>query len=281
MNDVGLVRRITPPFVAGHFPVMPPDDYHAIEALSSSGAKRIRQSPAHFRLMRDTPNEPTPPMQLGTAIHTGTLEPDCFADRVVCAPSVNKRTNAGKEELADFEFIHGGKIILSPPDFDRARRCIDAVLAHPAARYLLEGAEVEHSIFWRDRLFDVPCKARFDARKHGGITDLKSCKDASPEGFARAIGEFDYHAQGWTYFSGAEHVLNATPEFFAFVAVETEPPHCVGVYHLGRESLMAGARLWDEACSRYKAALELGEWRGYSPEITTIQAPRWKLRFDA
>jgi exodeoxyribonuclease VIII len=270
---------MNPEFVPGHFPVMPAAEYHDIEALSSSGAKRIRKSPAHFRLMRTTANAPSPAMQFGTAVHSGVLEPATFADCVVCAPDVNKRTNLGKDVHAQFIAEHGHKVILSPSDFDRARRCIDAVLAHPAARHLLEGAEVEHSLFWNDRLFNVPCKARLDARKHGGITDLKSCQDASPEGFAQAIGAFDYHAQAWTYMSGAEHVLDATPEFFAFVAVETEPPHCVAVYHLGRDSLMHGARLWDEALARYKKAIDAGEWAGYSPQIETIDAPRWKLKF--
>lgn len=274
---------------------MPAADYHAVESMSASGAKKIRKSPAHFRLMRDTPSEPTAQMQFGTCVHNGALEPDSLATRVVGGPDEAPTRPSSKQLSAkkpspdtlsaiafweSFDAEHAGKIILSRHDFDRARRCIDAVHEHPAARYLLEDAQIEVSIFWQDKLFEVPCKARLDARKHGGIVDLKTCQDASPEGFARAIGAYDYHEQGWAYFSGCEHVLDATPEFFAFVCVETEPPHAVAVYHLGRESLMAGARLWDEALSRYKAALAAGKWTGYPETINTINAPRWKLRFD-
>lgn len=277
MNDTAPSLRP----VDGVYYGMPSADYYRVEGMSASGAKKIRRSPAHYLLARTTPSEPTPQMQFGTCVHNGALEPDSFAARVACAaPDVNRRTTIGKAAIAAFDAANHGKIILSAKDFDRARRCIDAVHEHPAARYLLEGAQIEVSLFWQDKLFEVPCKARLDAQKHGGIVDLKTCQDASPEGFARAIGAYDYHEQGWAYFSGSEHILDATPEFFAFVCVETEPPHAVAVYHLGRESLMAGARLWDEALSRYKAAIAAGKWIGYPETINTINAPRWKLRFD-
>ncbi len=268
-------------FEPGHYPRMVSEDYHAAESMSASGAKKILKSPAHYKLMRTTPKEPTPQMQFGTCCHDGVLEPDTFSHRVVASPKFDMRKTVDKEASAAFNAEHVGKVILSPGDFDRVRRCIDAVLSHPGARYLLENAAVEHSIFWRDKLFDVPCKARLDAQKHGGISDLKTCADASPGGFAQAIGKFDYHLQAWSNFSACEHVLNATPEFFAFVCVETEEPHAVACYQLGRASIMAGARLWDEALSRYKAALAAGRWNGYPDSIETIEAPRWKLKFDA
>jgi exodeoxyribonuclease VIII len=292
------VNDVADPFTfePGHYPDMAAEDYHAAESISASGAKKILKSPAHYRFMRTKPNEPTPQMQFGTVCHDGVLEPATLLDRVVCVPedAPNKPTAAQLRALkpapstleaiafwSAFRERSVGKIILAADEFARAKRCIDAVLSHPGARYLLEGAAVEHSLFWRDKLFDVPCKARLDARQHGGVTDLKTCADASPEGFARAIAQYDYHLQGAAYFSGCEHVLDATPEFFAFVCVETEEPHAVACYQLGRASIQAGARLWDEALSRYKAALELGRWNGYPETIDVIEAPRWKLKFDA
>jgi exodeoxyribonuclease VIII len=89
-------------------------------------------------------------------------------------------------------------------DWFRAKACIDAVNAHPAASQLLAGAERELSLFWTDARYHVPCKARYDARNHGLVMDLKTTQDASPEGFARQAANLLYHCQAAHYFSG-EH----------------------------------------------------------------------------
>jgi hypothetical protein len=217
-------------------------------------------------------------MLFGTAVHIGVLEPATFAERVVCAPDVNKRTKEGKAEWSSFCIENAGRIVLSRDDFERCQATVDAVSSHPTASDLLRGGKVELSLFWRDRQYDVPCKSRWDCFNHGGIVDLKTCVDASPDGFARAIGAFSYHLQSAFYFSAAEHVLNATPEFFVFVAVESNPPHAVACYELDRASILAGMNLCDEALRRYKRALELGRWEGYPATVETINAPRWALR---
>lgn len=252
--------------------------YHAAEALSGSGAKQILKSPAHFRLSRDKPKAPTDNMQFGTVVHTGVLEPDTFDDRVVVAPDVNKRTKDGRAEFAAFEIANAGRIVLSREDYDRALACVYAVRSHPTAQALIAGGTTELSLFWTDRQYGVPCKSRYDVWNHGGCTDLKTCIDASPDGFSRAIGTFGYHTSAAFYLSGGEHVFNATPEFFAFVCVESEPPHAVACYALDRPSILAGINLCDEALRRYKRARELGVWEGYASTVEPINAPKWALR---
>lgn len=265
-------------FVPGVFEAMPADEYFAVEAMSASGAKKMLRSPAHYRLMRTEPSEPTAAMVFGTAVHCGVLEPAEFEKRYVLAPSFNKRTNDGKRALAEWLEANVGRIGLDADEWDRARRCIDAVLAHPAASRLLEGAQRELSLFWLDGEYKVPCKARYDARNHGGVIDLKTTKDASPDEFAKQIANLLYHVQGAHYVSAHEHVLNETPAFFAFIAVESEPPHAVACYTLPPVAIQAGRREMDEALARYKAALALGKWPGYAETIQPIDLPRWSLR---
>ena len=268
---------LRPPFVPGVFDDMPAAVYHAIEAMSSGGVKKMLRSPAHYRLMRDTPNEPTAAMQFGTAVHEGVLEPDTFANRILRAPDFDRRTKDGKAGAEAFAAAAGTRIVLAPADHDRARRCVDAVLAHPGARALLSGAQVERSVFWYDAKYRVPCKARFDIFNRG-IADLKTTGDASKEAFARTIASFLYHAQAAHYYSGAEHALDASPDFFAFIAVESDLPHGVAVYRLGAPSLLAGRDEVDEALARYRTALESGLWPAYPPTIDQINVPRWALK---
>lgn len=282
-------------FEAGIFADMPAEEYHKREAMSASGIKKMLQSPQHYMLMRTRPSEPTDAMQFGSAVHCGALEPDRFASAVLCPPAdapkkpTAAQWNAKKpspETLDAIAFWQAfnreciGRIVLTRDDHARAQRCIDAVRAHPAAAALLEGAEREVSLFWNDARYGVPCKSREDIYSHGGITDLKTTTDASPEGFGKQIANLLYHVQGAHYISGSEHVRNESPRFFAFIAVESEEPHAVAVYALPGNAILAGAHLANRALERYAAALANGQWSGYPDTIELIKLPAWALRFD-
>ncbi len=278
MNDAAQIVAEYP-FIAGFFSDMSADHYHKVEAMSTGGAKAIIRSPQHYKLMRDTPKDPTPAMQFGTAVHCGVLQPEL--ELVIKAPEINKRTKDGKAEWDAFLAEHGDhKIILSIDDWERAGNCIAAVRAHPMASKLLDGADVEESLFWIDGKYQVPRKVRWDARKLGGITDLKTTTDASPEAFGRACASFMYHVQEANYREAAEAVLNESPKFFAFVVVESEPPHAVACYHLPPEAVRVGQGWMDVALERYAKALQTGKYPGYPETIEQVPFPRWALRIN-
>lgn len=260
---------------------MPFPEYLALEMFSASGAKKLLKSPAHYLVDRTKPRDPTPAMQFGTAVHAGVLEPDTFCQRVAAAPVCDRRTTAGKAMYADFCAASAGKVILSAEDYQRAVGCINAVRAHPGAKQLLTGAETEVSMFWQDGRYKISCKLRTDIVSHGGMSDLKTTVDASPEGFGRECAKYLYHAQGAHYISGSEHVLNASPEFFAFIAVESEPPHAVGVYVMPSNAILAGMHLINTAMERYAEAKATGNFKAYADTIEVLQLPPWALRFDA
>lgn len=259
---------------------MPPEEYHAVESMSASGAKKMLQSPAHYRLMRTTPNEPTDAMLFGTAVHCGVLEPDRYVDSVVVCPDINKRTKEGRAQWLSFVAENASRTVLSFDQAGRAARCIAAVRAHPAASRLLDGARCEVSMFWQDTEYKVPCKLRADALNHGGVIDLKTTTDASPEGFGRQAANLLYHVQGAHYWSGCEHAMDSSPQFFAFIVVESEEPHAVACYTLPPVAVQSGRRKMDEALSRYRDALSAGKWPGYPETINPLDLPRYALRFD-
>ena len=266
---------------AGHLRDLPAGLYHKHEALSASGAKKLLRSPAHYLLMRTQPSVPTEAMRFGTAVHAAVLEPDTFADAVVQAPDINRRTTAGRAEHEAFQQANAGKVVLSADDMMRVYRCVNAVHMHPAASKLLTGGEVEGSLFWVDGEYRIPCKARFDKFNHGGMVDLKTCQDASQDGFGRAAASLLYHVQNAHYIEGAEAVLNETPRFFSFVCVEVEPPHCVAVYVLPTAAVLAGRHLLRIAMERYAECSASGKWEGYPDTIEMLDFPKWALRFGA
>ncbi len=81
---------------------MPFSDYLALDRISAHGIQKVGRSPLHYRAERDAPMTPSDAMKLGTAVHTGLLEPELW-DSVLCAPKVDRRTKAGKEAWAAFQ----------------------------------------------------------------------------------------------------------------------------------------------------------------------------------
>lgn len=273
---------------------LPAAEYHQHEALSYSGACRILQSPKHYRLFRTQQKAPTDEMAFGTVVHACVLEPDKVADVVCCLPhdapdkpssrqrNAKKPSPATVEAIAywdDFQKRAQGRIVLGHDDYQRAMRCVDAILNHPAAARLLDGGQREVSLFWKDGKYKVPCKSRLDVLNLGGLVDVKTTRDASPEAFARSIANYRYHMQSAHYFSGCEHVLDSTPEFSIIIAAESEEPHGVAVYELPSNAILAGAHLMNIALGRYADALASGGWPGYADTIQTIQLPRWATTF--
>jgi hypothetical protein len=252
--------------------------YHAEEALSASGAKKILRSQQHFRAWRDKPNPPTPAMAFGTAVHTGVLEPDTYSARVCCAPDCDKRTKDGKAEHAAFLAENGGKLVLSPDDYQRARELHRRGPLAPGSRAAARRRSGR-------RLALLARRSLQDALQ-GPLRRLEPRRDHRPEDdegrIARGLRPTDRGVPlprpGRALLVRRRARLNTSPQFFAFIAVENEEPHAVGVYTLPREALMVGARLMDEAHARYRRALDSGQWAGYSPEIKPIQLPRWAMK---
>jgi hypothetical protein len=256
------------------------EDYFAQRRFNATGAKLLLRSAAHYRASLESPKEPSTNMLIGSVVHVGVLEPAVFDARVAVAPGLDKRTKAGKALWDAFQDANAGKLVLGAEDFDCARRCIDAVRAHPAAAQLLNGAHTEVSAFWTDGKHKVPCKSRWDILNHNGIGDLKTTQDASRDAFSRSIATFGYDIQASLYLLGGEHLLHSTPEFFAFICVETAPPYAVAVYELGHATVEAGLWRTEQAMQRYRDAEEAQDWHGYPDVITTIDSPVWARRFD-
>lgn len=267
------------PFEPGIVTDLPADDYFRIEALSSSACKLLLRSPAHYWWEKNNPSEPSKAQSLGTAVHLGILEPHRFDAQVVLMPDFNRRTNAGKADAEAWERENAGKVWLNAQDMARARSMIGAVQRHPGAQRLLDGGQPEVTLMWRDAQYGVPCKARVDFhRDDRGMVDLKTTLDASPEGFGRQVANLLYHVQAAHYWSGAEHLLDESPPFWAWIAVENEAPYCVGTYVVQSDALRIGMRKQERAVIRYAEATKRGFWWGYPDTIEPINLPGWALK---
>ena len=257
---------------------LPMTDYHRAEGISKTALDKVDQSPAHYlHWLQEPEPEPTDAMQTGKAFHMAVLEPDLFESEVITAPEVNKRTNKGKQELKDFHAEHSDKLILRPDQTEIVQAMRDSIYQHRAARACLSAAGFpEVSVFWEDFVTGETLKCRPDHwRQDNIILDLKAVRDASPEGFRKAIFNYRYHVQAALYQDGVQEAYGERPQGFIFVACEKEPPYMVGVYTLDLQSLQLGHMEYRRNLETLNRCKATNRFPGYGDEIQEIEPPVW------
>jgi hypothetical protein len=249
------------------------EEYHADPAISASQLKEIGKSPFHYwkRYVDPdrSPSEPTAAMRLGSLVHCAVLEPNELLQRYAVGP--DRRTKEGKATAE--RMIADGIEPVSASDFEQALSMAAAVHSHPTAGLLLTNGAAETSHWWDDIATGLRCKCRPDWFDGELIVDLKTCVDASPAGFGKAVAAFHYQLQAAHYLAGT------LAKRFIFVAVEKSYPFAVGVYELDQEALVHGSIARHNALQRIQDCRAIGEWgHGYTDGIQTLQLPGWALK---
>lgn len=249
---------------------LPADQYHANPALGSTSLKTLAtKTPAHWKWEQSHPKT-SDAFDLGTVVHSITLEGDDSSVAVVDADSW--RTKAAQEErdLARLQ----GKTPLLKADWTTARRMRDSILAHPLAKAALTSHRAETSIFWEEDGIELKCRP--DAWITGIVTDLKTCVSADPRKFGKVAHEFGYHQSNALYVDGVKAATGEDVDF-AFILCEKVEPYLVSVVELDVEAVMIGRQLNDRAKRIYRQCMETREWPGYPPS-NPIPLPSWAIR---
>lgn len=222
-------------------------DYHAHPALGSSNLKQILQNPYVFAM--GIKQEQTAAMALGSAVHTMVLEPHKFDEEFAIAPEYDGRTKEGKEIRASFEASCIGKTILKQSDYEIANRCRDAVKS--AIAPFFKSGIAEASFFSEFDGIAVKCRPDWYNSDIATIVDLKVVQDASPDGFTKAIANFQYYLQSALYIDVLRSLGHDVAKF-VFVAVEKDSCNMVGVYELSPEAIDFGRSEIKRAIDIYK-----------------------------
>ena len=244
------------------------NEYHGFKgALSKSRLAKMSICPQYFKWCEDNPQPETEDLIVGSAFHKLVLEFDDFYDEFAIAPIVNRRTNAGKEQLAQFEEENYGKKIITIEQFEMIYGMREAVVSNKYANALLKG-EHENSFYTTDDLTGEAIKARLDCwRKVEDrvvITDLKSCKSALYEDFMRDVVKYGYDLQAYMYCLIASKVLGVPIENvdFVFVAVEKKCPYLINILQADSMVLQRGEMLFRRYIGTYHDCKETNEWYG-------------------
>jgi PDDEXK-like uncharacterized protein DUF3799 len=247
---------------------LPAVEYHAMRALSASGAWLLAEECAAKFLWRSpwnplyVPEEKTD-FDIGVAVHLAVLEPERQAHSIVLIEAGDYRTTKARE--ARDAARAAGKVPLLPYQLDIVRAIAGSIRAHPIAAQAFLGGEAEVTLTWHDEETGIPCKARPDyLPTHGNwLVDLKTAASANPRTWRDQAYRLGYHARAAWYLDGAATVIGHRPDDYWFVIVEKEAPYLVSVISFDEEALAWGRTANRKACARFARAAAANDWPGY------------------
>lgn len=247
-------------------------EYHARPEISSSDVKMVAsKSLAHWKAKV---RKPSSAFAMGSAVHALVLEPE--KSLVIRGPEDRRGDKWKKAQLAaDID----GATLLTEGDYDLAHAIAEATRAHPVvAMYLADPSFVaEASIFAKDPATGVDIKCRPDGwiDSQGIIFDVKTTRDASPDGFPREIRNYGYDLQAAFYLRcmrAAGHDAKA----FIFVAVEKEAPYAVSLHALTDAYLVHADQRVTQTLQKISNATVTNDFTTGWPLLNHVDLPRWQ-----
>lgn len=256
---------------------MPFSEYLAADAMSNSGLKLLRKSPAHFKAGADPDAEQKPSLRRGSLLHTLVLEPQTLATRYMVKPA--GMTFATREGKAWRDAVPAGMEIVSADEVRVATRQATNLRAVPEVAALLGEGQAEVSFFWVDPITGDLCKGRADwvYRTAQGVIllDLKTSEDASPAGFAKACARYGYHMQAAWYSDGWKAATGEDVLGFVFGAVESAWPNVAEAYMLDDEAIDKGRAECRRLLNLHAECKAANRWPAYTETITPLSLPAW------
>jgi hypothetical protein len=281
------VSSITEP---GVYPDIPDGIYHGDPvlggSLSSTGAKRILDSPARYQ-WELTHRVEKVAFDVGHAVHALVLGVGMGVEVVKVTDKDGTKSDAtdyrtkSAQEHRDAIYAAGDSVPLLRKDLAPIEAMADAVLTHPIAGPLLERpGQSEASLFAPDPESGVWLRARPDRLPDQDtgqttVVDLKTARSADPRAFNRSAADFGYDIQRAFYTHTLRLARGDEDAAFVFIVVETEAPHLVSVIELDDEFTAIGRARMRRAIDTFKACRDADEWPGYEPVVHLVDAPRW------
>lgn len=269
----------------GVYTDMSNDEYHSdADSISRSGIMEFRKSAYHYWCAyldpERQPRKSTPEMIFGSAFHTMILEPHLFDKQFAPKPKAVLLKDVGREAYEEYksyvkELEDTNRHILSDAEYLALMGMRDALHANTDALSLLEGAICESSYFWKDPHTELLLKARPDILQGNIIVDLKTCADASPRAFQRAMVDSGYHVQGAMMIDALREVEGRKIEKFILLAIEKKPPYATAIYMLDDIAIEHGRHVYKNTLLDLKNAIGNNEWPCYG--VQTLSLPAWAM----
>ena len=264
-----LAHKIGENLPLGVFYNMPEGEYHSVKALSYSGMKELRRSPAHFQAYLNKEWEVDSDREKYKAVHVLCLEPEMHSKIVI---KDGTWARALKDEVIALQ--KEGKLVLKSEKYEEAKNIAAHVMNHPIAGNFFRSSKPEVSLFWVDDRTGAYCKARIDAlyvpeneNDDIHLGDLKNFGDLSGEGLINyQITERLYHWQMYFYSKGIKAIFGKAPKLVQWTFVEEKAPHGVKVRMCTDAMLERAGNDIEPLIEKYAECSADDVWPGYEDD---------------
>ena len=216
----------------------------------------IDKCPRGFQHVLENPIKATAPMKFGSAFHMLVLEDKEFSRHYAVEPDgIDRRTTLGKSTLLQFNESLAGRESISHKDYILMQSMNTHLKANKHYSLLEDCNQFEKIYLWNNEALDIKCKGKLDAvnTRDKYIVDLKTTRDASPDGFKEIIINQKYHMQAAFYCDALGY-----KDYYIY-AIEKSKPHCICVYKMSKDMLKEGRLMYTQAIIDYKAYMHGGE----------------------
>ena len=290
------------------------EEYHGNkDYIGSTSLKKLKVSPLHY--INQEPLD-TEAVFFGSAYHCFILEPEKFDneyfvidDSEFCKQLIEfgtldakgnrkqvskpRATNEYKNWYEQQISKANGRILIDTDDFNTMVKMKDRLFRNRFCKSLLTGGESEKSYYCdieTNSGAKVGVKVRPDHCKKNKrfISDLKTCQDASVDGFTRHAADMGYHISAALYSDMLSLYEGKGMEWtFFFVAQEKKYPYAFNIFEASPQFIAQGRY-------EYELLLELlnwckvnNKWPGYQVfcenrfGINEISLPKYAIKqFD-
>jgi hypothetical protein len=161
-----------------------------------------------------------------------------------------------------------GKIFLDKEDFDKIKAMKARLFSHTYAKMLLTNGTPELGISGTLQTMageiNVRLKPDYIKEKKRIIVDLKTCADASLDGFTRAAADMDYHIQAAFYSDMIELMRGDNMgQTFIFIAQEKKKPFAFNLFECSPQFISQGRYEYEMLLQLYKYCVDNNKWPGY------------------
>lgn len=237
---------------------MPNEDYHSTKAVSKTVLDLIEKDGHYAKWAKDCPqdSEKIKTFDFGDAMHAICLEPDRLDSEFVVLPEINLRTNAGKQEKAEFLEANKDKKILTFDEKKQLNLMFESVMAYYPTRELIEADGVaEGSYFWIDEETGLECKCRPDKEieSRGLLVDVKTTPLISK--FAYSVDDYRYYVQDPWYTDGVSKCKDGQPFRMEFLVIQKNIEcgrYPVALFSLPEDAIIYGRQIYRDNLNRYR-----------------------------
>lgn len=254
-------------------------EYYAAQALSSSGIKKLKQSPAHFLAAKNTPHKSAKALILGELIHYHTLTPELMKSEIAI---FTKGKSLESKKGFDFCMDNQDKFCCTQEHWDFADKVAERIWADPNVAAILKRKDVQNEYEIYTSINGVKCKALLDQICPDIILDVKTSSDdgayfKKADGFVDKFFRLGYDIQGAWYQHMAMLQDNKLRDVW-FLVVEMEEPFATKFVRPDQDCLDMA---WDECEAMipvYERCIRTGKYPAYPFDVETISVPAWKLK---